>query len=90
MMILADRPEPLGPSSVTGWLHCGDPVPSGPPGYSAAAYPLGSNTYLSIAPGGKVTSAATIGGNELFQVVGNILECERNGVLVFCCRTGLV
>ncbi len=101
MLLLAGRPQPLGPANVKDWKMCGDPKPHPlDPRLKVLTYPFNSSTYLTIDTNGVLGFSSVAGPDTQVQVrsapvalgepLGAVLECERAGSIVFECVVGLV
>ncbi len=88
MMLVANAPMF---KTQTGWINCGDPVPTSQAPYVLVPYPANSDSVLDVQPDGsyKTVPLAQAGPAQYMQLSGNLLECERNGALVIQCIPGL-
>ncbi len=85
MLLVSNKP--ILSANPTGWINCGDPIPTPDEGYVFVPYPANSDTVLSVQANGSFQTVplSQAGPAQYMQLKGNALECEVNGALVFLC-----
>jgi hypothetical protein len=90
MMLVANAPL-FSSRAQTGWINCGDPIPSPQPPYVLVPYPANSDSVLYIDPNGVYSTVplAQAGPPQYMQISGNFLEIQSGGAMVIPCIQGL-